>query len=87
MTPPERELVNYLLAYKDPAQEIPLSHADIARILRCSHETIRRRHRDLEKRHPELKRLFAAVRHRGAKELARPSAMRRADLSRASSAD
>lgn len=62
MTPAERELTNYLVAYKNPVRKSPFSYLEIGRLLGCSHETIRRRQRALEQKHPGLKRVIAAVR-------------------------
>jgi len=67
MKPAERELANYLLSYKHPDKRIPLSYAEIGRMLGCSDESIRRRQRALERRHPPLKRLIAAARSRNRK--------------------
>jgi hypothetical protein len=80
MTPEERELANYLLAYKNPSKKIPLSYADIAHILHCSYETIRRRHHALERKYPILKRLFAATRTHNGKGHPSPPALGRDDL-------
>ena len=67
MKPAERELANYLISYKHPDKRIPLSYAEIGRILNCSDESVRRYQRALEGRHPSLKRIIAAARSRNRK--------------------
>ncbi len=67
MKPAERELANYLISYKHPDKRIPLSYAEIGRMLGCSYESVRRRQRALEQKHPPLKRLIAAARSRNNK--------------------
>jgi hypothetical protein len=67
MKPAERELANYLMSYKHPDKRIPLSYAEIGRILNCSDESVRRYQRALEGKHPPLKRLIAAARSRNRK--------------------
>ncbi|MBU4461187.1 MAG: hypothetical protein KJ579_11505 [Verrucomicrobia bacterium] len=72
MKPNDRELANYLLSYKHPARKIPLSYAEIGRLLGCSDEAVRRRQRSLEKKHPALRGIITATRTRNRKGVALP---------------
>ena len=67
MTPEDRELANYLLAYKDPAKGIVHSLNEIGRHFHCSDETIRRRMHGLFGRYPEIESVINAVRSRNRK--------------------
>ena len=69
MTPEDRELANYLLAYKDPAKGIVHSLVEIGRHFRCSDETIRRRMQAMFRRYPELESAVHSVRSRNHKGL------------------
>jgi len=67
MTPEDRELANYLLAYKNPAKRIVHSLNEIGRHFHCSDETIRRRMHSLYARYPEIQAVINAVRSRNRK--------------------
>ncbi|MBP7427892.1 MAG: hypothetical protein KBC05_00590 [Candidatus Hydrogenedentes bacterium] len=67
MQPPERELANFLLAFKDSKAGAVYSLREIAQALKVGKETVRRRKSALESKYPALKGLFAAFRARNAK--------------------
>ena len=67
MQPPELELANYLLAFKNAKTCEVYSLREIALFLKLGKETVRRRKTALEAKYPELRRTFAAFRSRNAK--------------------
>ena len=67
MQPPELELANYLLAFKDSKARVVFSLDEIAKSLKVSRETVRRRKLALERKYPDLRRTFTAFRTRNAK--------------------
>ncbi|MBN2562784.1 MAG: hypothetical protein JXQ75_17815 [Phycisphaerae bacterium] len=76
MTPEDRELANYLLAYKDPVRRIVHSLVEIGRHFHCSDETIRRRMHGLFRKYPEIESAIHAVRSRNRKGM-HPSMIQR----------
>ena len=65
--PPELELANYLLAFKDPKARAVFSLDEIASSMKVSRETVRRRKLALERKYPDLRRTLAAFRTRNTK--------------------
>ena len=67
MTPEERELANFLFAYKDQSKRKVYSFTEIGRHFQCSDETIRRRMEALLDQYPSLVNPLAAIRSRNRK--------------------